>query len=375
MANLLTKKGLWFTPFTLKWGFELLFRSFSFIFERFINSYGFLIVQTPDGWSDEGSITIDGLKINIAPFSAVVKDALGKVRSIRETETQTIDLTEQSDGTYKILAQYAPTYYEPGTITLQNGTSIVGIGTKFTENIDHNLNLVILDSALGNNGIYQVDSVENDTHLTLKKAFSGQTESVQFAIGGHFPDEAYLPSTNENWRIFEQDSYLFIVTQGAVTSDQIYFADVQKSGGELTVTEKRATNYFSIFSPKVNTFTYEHTFEMRDNFQLPDPDNPQYNKIPAHIFSVPAGGIKKVIKARSMLLYAEDEGAYTDCKVILNGEDVSDWNTIHATTEPSEISPTPIILNDFDCIEVQVTGINGQCWNLSVTLVIEVSIL
>lgn len=368
MANLLARvKGLWFTPSTLGWGFELLFRSFSFIFERFINSYGFLIVKTPSGWTTEGSVTVDGLTIDIAPFSGVVKDSSGKVRSIRETEIKNIDLTEQSDGTYKILAQYAPTYYEPGTITLVNGTAIVGVGTKFTQNIDHNLNLVILDSTLGNNGIYQVDTVEDDTHLTLKQAFSGQTESLQFAIGGHFPDQAFLPDTNEQWRIFEQDSYLFVVTQGAVTSDQLYFADVVKSGGTLTVTDKRSTNYLSFFSPKSNTFTYEHAFTVAGSIQIPSGDS---NYIPPVFFNVPSGMVKKITKAR----YRINGGTSASAKIQVNGSDVSGWNTITATQTPAEITPTPIVLVNNDLVGLVVTNVSGSPYNLTVSLTIEVSI-
>src|SRR3990167_3926432 len=174
MGRFVNKDGTFITNKTFGSAISLPFGSLSSIFERLVSGFGVILTRanTASGWSTDGQVTVGaGVSVDIAPFSAVVKDVDGLVRSLRETAIKNFDLSGYSNGTYKVLLEYDTTFYEAGTIKLTNASATVeGTNTNFTKDIDKNLHIVIVDSTLGNNGRYQVLSITDATHLELKQA-------------------------------------------------------------------------------------------------------------------------------------------------------------------------------------------------------------
>lgn len=193
--------------------------------------------------STEGLCAIsNNTHITVNAFNAIVKDTDGVVKGIKFSSQQTIDLSSYGDGSWKVLAQVKKTYYADGTIDLTNGSkNIAGSNTKFTEVLSGKMKIVILDSNYGSNGVYEVESITDDSNLILKDAFTGTSESdMPFAIGAMFPDPNIYPSTIAGYRCYELEDYEFIITQSAVASNQIYLCSLTIAGGVInTLTDQR----------------------------------------------------------------------------------------------------------------------------------------
>jgi hypothetical protein len=204
-----------------------------------------LIKQAPLSiLTEEGLCSIsDSHHVSVKAFEAILKDTDEMVKSIQVLTDQILDLTGKADGTWKITAEAIDTYYEDGTISLTNGSAnVTGSGTLFTQHFSKMMSLVILDSVSGNNGVYQISNVINDTSLTLKTNYTGTTETdLKFSAGGVFPDQAVQPTATANYRVLAFGTYQFVITQSAVGLNQIYLADVIISGGNIaSVIDRRA---------------------------------------------------------------------------------------------------------------------------------------
>jgi hypothetical protein len=258
MSRSLYTQGQFITPKNLFFGETLLYDSFSALFERMISQFGILLTRQAGGTYSNNALVSDnaGTSIDIQAFEAIIKDADGIVKQVKETGIVNIDMSNiltYPNNTYNILLQKKTIYTESGTITFTYGSNqVVGVGTFFTKNLDKFMNLIIDSSISGNNNKYAVLSVEDDTHLTLQQIFTGTTEgSLQYAVGGRFPDAAYVPATIADYRIYQYDSYEIVITTNAPATGQYRIATVVKAGGVLTtVTDKRTAdgNYVK-FSP------------------------------------------------------------------------------------------------------------------------------
>jgi hypothetical protein len=203
--------------------------------------------------SDEGLCSIsDPYRIAVKAFDAIIKDTDGMVKALHIPSDQVIYLPDYlisyGSGTWKLLAQIKTLYLEEGTIALTNGSkNVVGTNTKFTTRLGRKMQLVILDSGEGNNGIYEVETITSDTAIVLKDIFTGTTESsLMYSIGGVFPDPNLYPATIAGYRCYELEDYEFVVTQEAVASNQIYLCDITTVAGAITiVTDKRTAFKFS----------------------------------------------------------------------------------------------------------------------------------
>lgn len=258
MSRSLYTQGQFITPKNLFFGETLLYESFSEIFERMISQFGILLTrQTGGTYSNNALVSINGTTtIDIQAFEAIIQDADGITRQIKQVGIVNIDMASMityPSGSYNVLVQKATTYQEVGTIEFTYGSDqVVGTDTEFTKNIDKYMNLVIEGSGSGNNGRYVVLSVEDDENLTLQEVFTGTTESgLDYSVGGRFPDAAYVPSTLADYRIYQYDTYEFVITTNAATTGQYRIATVAKPGGILTsVVDKRtADNNFVKFKP------------------------------------------------------------------------------------------------------------------------------
>jgi hypothetical protein len=250
------QNGLFITNKMFGWNTELITRSFSTVFERMVSAYGFLLSRYGNGsLSPQAQVNAAaGPSITVNPFTAVIKDVNGKVRSINEPNQQSYDCSTLANGTYNVLLRYSNTYYEPGTVTLTYGSNILaGVGTSFTDDLEMNMYIVILDSQNGNNGVYQIQSITDDTHLVLTAPIGGTTEGpLPFAAGGYFPDDAYEPDSPAGYEIFAYDSYQISITTAPIASDQIYLAQVVKAGSVLTITDMRSQNVFALFGTNID---------------------------------------------------------------------------------------------------------------------------
>ena len=239
-GGIFNQSGLFITLKILDSAFNLRSSALSNIFERLISQYGLCLGGANINDGSCGITDVHTMSIN--KFDAIVKDSDGMVKGIHVASNQSVDLTGYADGTWKLLAQIKAVYLEEGTITLTNGSNnIVGTDTAFTEKLNGKMNLVILNSVEGNNGVYEIESITNDTTGVLKDTFTGTTESgLIFSAGGVFPDPNIYPSTTSGYRCYEMEDYEFVITQGAAASNQIYLCDVVISGGFIMgVTDKR----------------------------------------------------------------------------------------------------------------------------------------
>lgn len=241
MARLLGIKGLFLGLVPFVRSFFLKSQEASNIMDSIVGTYGINLWD-----ANAGLVTkISNSAIRIAAFKALVKDEDGVVRYVNIPQTE-IDFTGLGSATYKILFEYAKTYNEAGTIDLQAAdATVTGTGTKFSEILAPNMYIVISNSALDNNGKYQVDSVTDDGELELTEPFAGTTETgLTFAVGGHFPDPVFHPETDDEYRIYENDNYLLSATSSSKTATQYYLAEVVwiNSYEILAVTDKRSLN-------------------------------------------------------------------------------------------------------------------------------------
>jgi hypothetical protein len=194
-------------------------------------------VLTIGVYSTEGLCAIsDSQHVSVKAFDAIVQDSDSMIKAIHVVSDQTVDFTGYGDGTWKLLAQIKTGYNEEGTIALTNGSKdVIGTNTKFTMRLGKKMNLVILNSGEGNNGVYEVETVTSDTAIVLKDAFTGTTEATMiYSIGGVFPDPDIFPATTAGYRCYILEDYEFVITQSAVGSNQIYLCDVTMAGGSIT---------------------------------------------------------------------------------------------------------------------------------------------
>lgn len=261
--------GLFISQKTLGTSFDLRSEAQSAVFEKLINQYGIILHRAAGGsYSGEGLATNSGLNFAVAPFTGIVKDIDGIVKSITvPTLDQSIDFSLLANGTYYVVAQVKKVYVEPGTITLTNGSkTVTGSGTAFTKRLGHGMQFVITTSGSGNDGVYEIDIVSNDTLATLKDTFTGTTEAtLAFSAGGRFPDPSFLPATTVAYRLYEYESYEIVATQSAVAAHQLYICDVAKGTSDLTLTDKRVPFKFG-YHTHINTDLSDATFAEEKTF-------------------------------------------------------------------------------------------------------------
>jgi hypothetical protein len=94
---------------------------------------------------------------------------------------------------YTLVAKYATTLREPGTLTLTAGsTTVTGTGTEFTrlfDGTDPRASLIRIDStdtAAGNEGSYRIATITDDKNLTLATPAPATEAGVYFRAEGEF---------------------------------------------------------------------------------------------------------------------------------------------------------------------------------------------
>lgn len=170
-------------------------------------TYGLVLGRYPDGsledqWSlsdddDDGSVTIKiASSLGDRPIYAAMVDDNGYV-AVADVDMNEV-LTLPNDNTWHtITARAAATQHEPGSILVTIGSATV-IGTDTHFNLlsgktssgfgrGSKLRIDAADSAAGNAGEYEIDTIVSDTELTLVTAVPGGTETIaRWTIAGDF---------------------------------------------------------------------------------------------------------------------------------------------------------------------------------------------
>lgn len=171
---------------------------------------------------------------------------------------RTLGLTVPNDGVWRtVVVRPMWTPYQRGTITFTSGsTTITGTGTEFTKFAGRTTNfsgtspqapgtLIRVDAAdntnLGATAAYELATITNDTSATLVTApsYSG---TVPYSIRGSYLSSA--PSTASDRDIYQRiipEFELVTRTREPAATDLI-ICDVYRSGGTLTILDRRETN-------------------------------------------------------------------------------------------------------------------------------------
>lgn len=168
---------------------------------------GLVIARLPDGslddnWrldddDDDGSLSLRaGASFGAWPQYAALVAEDGALLVIDRDYLE--ELTLPNDATWHtVTVRQELTLYEEGAIVLTAGSAnITGTGTKFTKYAGYTtdgfgrgtrIRIDAADSASGNEGTYELDTVVSDTVATLRAAIPGGSETIaRFTIAGDF---------------------------------------------------------------------------------------------------------------------------------------------------------------------------------------------
>lgn len=158
------------------------------------------------------------------------------------------DVVVLNDGTwYTLMATHRVRQREPGTIALTGGgLTVTGTGTQFTRYSDSSdpagastIRISTDDTIQGNEGEYLIDTITNDTSMTLVTAPSTTESGVTFRIAGAFFGAAPAdPDVHNNTAI----TWSLETRTTTRPTEALIAYDVKRSGGTLTVIDRRRAN-------------------------------------------------------------------------------------------------------------------------------------
>lgn len=161
-----------------------------------------------------------------------------------------------------VLLKYATSYLEEGTVALSVDGSeslgykntITGTDTTFTESFRIGHYIKIVDSTLGNNGIYQITRIDSDTIIRVSDYQYGSSTPYSFvtesgltfsAIGSYstsFP-------TDGDARLYLYDGYEIIVrneSSGYTEGTELVLARVYRQAGTVVIVDLRQRNILTL---------------------------------------------------------------------------------------------------------------------------------
>ena len=340
---------------------ELIRNEYWDIINRLTYSYGLIINQTTgvDVWK----VTQTGNNaILINAGKGIVLDADGNPRTIELTANYAITNVPAVDGTYKVLVKHTLHNLEKGTVTLTNSSATVtGSGTKFTKIFAANRKLIV-----GSN-YYNIQSVENDTSLTLSQNYTGTTTaSLQYSVGGWFVSEPALISDK---LIYEQDGLEFVVKTGTKSSNEYWLAELTVAGGVITlVTDKRDQNYYILHRSYAYTVRIPHTYTIPGAVNLPVADT---DYVCPFFVKFAAGQTAKL----SMAMHRINSGDPVTIKLQKNGIDITGFTGISVSITTTVTDPADVVLADGDKIQLVVTAVGAiPAKNLTFTIFIDYTV-
>lgn len=173
-----------------------------------------------------------------------------------KVSAEVVTLTDNATW-YTLVCRSITTYdYEPGTITLDPASlSVVGVGTQFgryagktDEGIPYGtfLRVDAADTSNGHEGTYEVDTVTDDTNLTLTSMPGGSASegSLIFSVSGNF--KGAPPAEPDLHRRYSVEFELVAQTRSPAAGDFL-ICDVRWDSGDATpvrIVDLRAYNTY-----------------------------------------------------------------------------------------------------------------------------------
>lgn len=200
-----------------------------------------LIVARSSGGSLEDNWKVhddddDGILTVVADVSSLLLPSMPAVATAIDADGYLIPLPEDSetvtvpnDATwYTLVVRRVTTKIEPGTWTVTTGSAaVVGVGTEFTRYAGYTTDAAFNgtkvridagDTANGNDGTYEIDTITDDTHLTLRQAVNGTNESgLLFRVAGDFAQTT--PADPDIHQRTEAEFELVALTRSPATGD------------------------------------------------------------------------------------------------------------------------------------------------------------
>ena len=247
MSNFINRDNLYIGTPEINTMQDLLLGDISANADVTIRDYGLMLYrETLSTWNSDWLVSqTDRLGLSVNTGKAMVKDANGVTRGIIAKMPAEFSIADgeghYAGGTHYILLEYAPVYTEAGTVSFSAASkSVVGIGTTFTKPLKQHRSIII------GNTDFAVDSVEDDTHLTLSANAGVTLNGQSFSIGGWFCGTQ--PSIS-NRIIYSHTGYNIIVTQSAKLPHQLILATIVADGeGIISITDSRSDNVMRLHS-------------------------------------------------------------------------------------------------------------------------------
>lgn len=208
------------------------------------NSFGLVVYKTEGGsLSEDLLVSISGTTGIFINGGYCIDNKNGEI-IFANIQGKSVSLSGYPvNTTYYIYVVPKLSNYESGTLTFTNGSKVVSSNVKFST-VSPYSSILIEDSVSGNNGIYQIASVNTST-IELTEVFTGTTEAnLKWKVIGRFTDGMELDS---NDTIFEYDSYDIVVSSNASLEGYMLAKVLVTNSGELDkLIDKRGENLFKL---------------------------------------------------------------------------------------------------------------------------------
>lgn len=209
------------------------------------------------------------------------------LRIPREVQDLIIGVTIPNDTVwYTLRARVETTNYERGTINVTTGsTTILGTGTQFTRlagllDADNPTARGMLfriaagDTVNGNAGIIEIDAIISDTELRLVAAPAGTNENdMPFSIAGDYLGAApadNLRDIHQRRRVTWSAANRLVAING--TDDELIVADVRRTGGVVTIVDRRYTQTYRRIDPSIVGYFPQPQFITPDSGGIVGPE-------------------------------------------------------------------------------------------------------
>ena len=247
---------------------SILIKSANNIVRNFIREYGIALrvvnakVTDPQNKYSTGfkpTFETGTLNITVERGDAILRGAGGLIYGVSNSNPKTI-IAPNENGVYKLLLRYAGSSVEDGTITMTHGSkNVVGQGTKFSEIFAAGRSIIPLTlNGIPVADIYEVETVTDDTFLTLKEVYAGTTLSANlFGVGGSYVN---IPSAPLDNLIYFYDAFEIVLTNSAKGEFDYWLAEVTVVGGVITgLVDKREANILRLWGTDTDTLKLSYS--------------------------------------------------------------------------------------------------------------------
>ncbi len=196
------------------------------------------------------SFLVTGLGAVEVAEGIFLDNSTGVIKCIKISNTSiALSVSTYPNGTYYVCVKAKTNNYEPGLITLTNGSDTVTIVKGDFKSLRPYGYIIIdaADSQFGNGGEYKIiaGSDISGTSAKLEVPFNGTTESnLKWKIGGEFPSNS-VPSATADKLIYQYDSYEILVQKSPTG---YVLAEIQITTAIITSNLDRRMNFLASFN-------------------------------------------------------------------------------------------------------------------------------